>query len=203
MLRTAGKFPNNLQFMRAITIEKFGGPDVFREAQIPLPELRPGHLLVRVLASSVNPVDCKVRSGMIPAIAPPFPAVLGCDVAGVVEAVGDGVTKFSAGDEVYFCAGMTGRFGGALAEFCLVDAAQVAKKPASLGFAAAAALPRGEPSRRSCSTTKRHTSMGEGCPSRRAASWRMRCRRRRFVRSARVCARCIPTISASTASIAL
>ena len=62
-------------------------------------------MLVRVTASTVNPVDYKVRSGMIPPITPEFPAVLGCDVAGVVEEVGAGVTDFSAGDEVYFCAG--------------------------------------------------------------------------------------------------
>jgi hypothetical protein len=70
-------------------------------------------------------------------------------------------------------------------------------------FAAAAAAPRGAPFRFSCSTTNRHTSTGDGCPARRAPSCRLRCMRRRFVSSARVRSRCILTISASTASIAL
>lgn len=127
--------------MKAIVIEEFGGPEVFKEAEVPKPELQAGHLLVRVVASSVNPVDYKVRAGLIPPITPAFPAVLGCDVAGVVDEVGDGVAGFSVGDEVYFCAGSPAGIGGALAEYCLVDAAQVAKKPASLTFEEAAALP--------------------------------------------------------------
>jgi len=127
--------------MKAIVIEEFGGTDVFRETEVPTPQVRDGHLLVRVMASSVNPVDYKVRAGLIPPITPAFPAVLGCDVAGVVDEVGDGVENFSAGDEVYFCAGSPDGIGGALAEFCLVDAAQVAKKPTSLSFEEAAALP--------------------------------------------------------------
>ena len=127
--------------MRAIVINEFGGPEVFTEAELPEPELKTGHLLVRVLASSVNPVDCKVRAGLIPPITPKFPAVLGCDAAGIVEEVGVGAGDFVAGDEVYFCAGSPAGIGGALAELCLVDAAQVAKKPSSLNFEEAAALP--------------------------------------------------------------
>ena len=127
--------------MKAIVIEEFGGPEVFKEADVPKPEIVDGHLLVKVEASSVNPVDYKVRSGMIPPITPAFPAVLGCDVAGVVEEVGGGVVEFAEGDEVFFCAGSPDGIGGALAEYCLVDAAQVAKKPSSLNFEQAAALP--------------------------------------------------------------
>ncbi|MGI9239180.1 MAG: zinc-dependent alcohol dehydrogenase family protein [Verrucomicrobiales bacterium] len=127
--------------MKAIVIEEFGGPEVFKEAELPQPELRGGHLLVRVVASSVNPVDYKVRAGLIPPITPAFPAVLGCDVAGVVEGVGDGVSGFVEGDEVYFCAGSPAGIGGALADYCLVDAAQVAKKPTNLDFLEAAAMP--------------------------------------------------------------
>ena len=99
--------------MKVIVIEEFGGPDAFKEADVPKPELRDGHLLVRVVASSVNPVDYKVRAGLIPPITPEFPAVLGCDVAGVVEEIGAGVADFSAGDEVYFCAGSPAGIGGA------------------------------------------------------------------------------------------
>ena len=127
--------------MKAIAISEFGGAEVFGEVELPRPECRDGHLLVKVEASSVNPVDYKVRAGLIPPITPKFPAVLGCDVAGVVEEVGAGVEDFVVGDEVYFCAGSPDGIGGALAEFCLVDAAQVARKPASLSFEEAAALP--------------------------------------------------------------
>ena len=127
--------------MKAIVIKEFGGPEVFVEAELAQPELRDGHLLVRVVASSVNPVDYKVRAGLIPPITPAFPAVLGCDVAGVVEGAGGGVTGFADGDEVYFCAGSPAGVGGALAEYCLVDASQVAKKPTNLDFDEAAALP--------------------------------------------------------------
>ena len=127
--------------MKAIVIEEFGGPEVFKEAEVPRPPVVDGHLLVKVEASSVNPVDYKMRSGLIPPITAAFPAVLGCDVAGVVEEVGGGVDGFGVGDEVYFCAGSPDGIGGALAEYCLVDAAQVARKPESLSFEEAAALP--------------------------------------------------------------
>ena len=64
--------------MKAIVINAFGGPEVFEEREIPKPELRPGYALVRVAASSVNPVDYKIRSGALGVIAPEFPdAVLG------------------------------------------------------------------------------------------------------------------------------
>ncbi len=128
--------------MKAIVINAFGGPEVFEQKEIPKPDVRPGHVLVRVAASSVNPVDTKIRSGLLGMIAPDFPdAVLGCDMAGVVEAVGDGVTDFAPGDEVYGCAGGVKGCPGALAEFQLVDERLIARKPATLGMAEAAALP--------------------------------------------------------------
>jgi len=128
--------------MRAIVINAFGGPEVFEEKDIPKPALRPGHVLVRVAASSVNPVDWKIRSGMLAAIAPDFPdTVLGFDMAGVVEAVGEGVADFAPGDEVYGCAGGAKGHPGALAEYQLADARLLARKPVSLDMAEAAALP--------------------------------------------------------------
>ena len=86
-------------------------------------------------------MDQKIRSGAVPGIAADFPAVLHGDVAGTVEAVGEGVAHLRPGDEVYACAGGVKGFGGALAEFMLADAALVARKPASLGMLAAATLP--------------------------------------------------------------
>lgn len=127
--------------MKAMIVRQFGEPGVFVRGELPVPALRPGHVLIRVAASSVNPVDCKIRAGAVPAVSPAFPAVLHGDVAGVVEDVGDGVTTLKRGDEVYACAGGVKGLGGALAEFMLADAALVAKKPAMLGMADAAAIP--------------------------------------------------------------
>ncbi|NET36464.1 MAG: zinc-dependent alcohol dehydrogenase family protein [Cyanothece sp. SIO1E1] len=127
--------------MKALVIERFGAPNVFQMADLPRPEVAPHHVLVRVAATSVNPVDMKIREGAIAGIAPDFPAVLHGDVAGVIEAVGEGVEGFKVGDEVYACAGGVKGTGGALAEYMLADARLVAHKPPSLTMAAAAALP--------------------------------------------------------------
>lgn len=128
--------------MKAQVIESFGNPSVFQLKEIPTPEVIPGHVLIQVKATSVNPVDTKVRSGLVRNVAPEFPAVLHGDVAGVVVAVGEGVTKFKAGDEVYGCAGgFKGTAGGALAEYMLVDADLIAHKPKNLTMEEAAALP--------------------------------------------------------------
>nr|WP_089966503.1 zinc-dependent alcohol dehydrogenase family protein [Lihuaxuella thermophila] len=106
------------------------------------PKVLPGHVLIRVAASSVNPIDMKIRSGFVPALAPAFPAVLHGDVAGVIEETGEGVTSFQPGDEVYACAGgFKNTPGGALADYMLADARLVAHKPKSLSFREAAALP--------------------------------------------------------------
>lgn len=127
--------------MKAYVINKFGAPTVFQPIKLPKPTVQPNHVLIRVAATSVNPVDYKIRSGAGADIAPQFPAVLHGDVAGVVEAVGENVSQFKPGDEVYACAGGVKGLGGALAEYMLADAALVAKKPQSLTMAEAAALP--------------------------------------------------------------
>lgn len=127
--------------MYAIGIQSFGGVDVFKEMQLPEPLIKPGHLLVEVKASSVNPVDCKIRSRGPQELAPDFPAVLHGDFAGIITKMGKGVKNFKIGDEVYGCAGGLKGLHGALADLMLVDAALIAHKPASLSFAEAAALP--------------------------------------------------------------
>lgn len=126
--------------MKAMMIEKFGDSSVFTQADVSKPALKSGHVLIRVEASSVNPVDYKIRRYQ-PPFAPELPAVLHGDVAGVIEAVGDGVNKFKPGDAVYGCAGGVQGQGGALADYMLADARLIAKKPNSLDFRAAAALP--------------------------------------------------------------
>lgn len=127
--------------MKAYVINQFGDSTVFQPVDIAKPEVQPGHVLIRVVATSVNPVDYKIRSGAVADIAPEFPAVLHGDVAGVVEAVGKNVSHFQPGDEVYACAGGVKGLGGALAEYMLADADLVAKKPQSLTMPEAAALP--------------------------------------------------------------
>lgn len=127
--------------MKVQAITQFGDPSVFQTMDLPQPEVSPGHVLIRVAATSVNPVDFKLRQGAMPSISPNFPAVLHGDVAGVVEKVGEGVNAFKPGDEVYACAGGFKGMGGALAEFMLADADLVALKPNSLTMKEAAALP--------------------------------------------------------------
>ncbi len=126
--------------MRAMVIDQFGGAEVFREGEVPLPVLRPGHVLIRVHATSVNPVDCLIRE-MGPPFGPGLPAVLHGDVAGVIEQVASDVDAFQPGDEVYGCAGGMIGSGGALAEYMLADAALIAHKPKRLSMRDAAALP--------------------------------------------------------------
>ena len=128
--------------MRAIVIDNFGDSSVFKEREFPIPQVITGHVLIDVKATSVNPVDCRIRSGEAPGMAPALPAVLHGDVAGIIVAVGEGVTSFKIGDEVYGLAGGTkGTVGGALADYMLADANLLALKPQSLSMAEAAALP--------------------------------------------------------------
>ena len=127
--------------MQAMVIDEFGAPDVFRQTEVPRPDVPAKHVLIRVAASSVNPVDTKIRQGKLAAIAPERPAILHGDVAGTIEAIGSGVEGFAVGDKVYACAGgVTGR-PGALADFMLAEAALVARAPDSMDITDAAALP--------------------------------------------------------------
>lgn len=124
--------------MRAEVISKFGGIDVFHEEpETPIPEPGPSEMLVRVHATSVNPVDAKIRRRGVFGVRPP--AILGYDVSGVVEAVGRSVVGFGPGDEVFYSPEIDGR--GSYAEFHAVDSGIVAHKPSVLSHEEAAALP--------------------------------------------------------------
>ncbi|WP_026565546.1 zinc-dependent alcohol dehydrogenase family protein [Bacillus sp. UNC41MFS5] len=127
--------------MKAQVIKRFGDPSVFEIAELPKPEAIPGHVVIQVKATSVNPIDTKVRDGAVPAVSPEFPAVLHGDVAGVVIEVGEGITEFKVGDEVFGCAGGFKGTGGALAEYMLADVQLLALKPRNVTMAQAAALP--------------------------------------------------------------
>ncbi|WP_353645081.1 zinc-dependent alcohol dehydrogenase family protein [Mesorhizobium sp. WSM2239] len=100
-----------------------------------------GEVLVRVKASSVNPLDLKIKSGQAPHARHPLPAILGMDVAGIVEAVGPGVTAFKPNDEVFGLTGGVGGLQGSLATFAAVDAELLAPKPANLTMRETASLP--------------------------------------------------------------
>lgn len=110
--------------------------DSLLNVEVPVPELRPHDVLVRVQAVSVNPADVKVRAGLRRST---VPRVLGFDGAGTVEAVGPEVTTLQVGDEVWYAGDITR--AGSNAELQAVDERIVARKPASLSFAQAAALP--------------------------------------------------------------
>lgn len=127
--------------MKVIEMRETGGPSVLTltERATPVPTT-PTELLVRLHAAGVNPVDAKIRARgvMVP---DGLPAVLGCDGAGVVEAVGDQVSRFRPGDPVWFCHGGLGGPAGNYAEYALVDEAIAQPKPRNLDFVQAAAAP--------------------------------------------------------------
>ena len=128
--------------MRALAQTSYGGPEVIREMDLPIPEVTGHDLRVHVHAVGINPVDVKVRTnwGGFGDLQPGDPVITGWDVAGVVDAVGplaDG--RFSPGDPVFF-AGSVARVGSHR-EYTLVDSRMVGRKPSNLTFAEAAALP--------------------------------------------------------------
>ncbi len=127
--------------MRAVVVERFGGPEVLRLTERDRPEPVPTEILVRVRTAGVNPVDASTRAGKGQAAvlgSPPF--VIGWDVCGVVEAVGRGVTRFAAGDRVF---GMPWfpREGGAYADYVTAPSRQFAHRPSRLDDVSAGGLP--------------------------------------------------------------
>ncbi|MEG4347478.1 zinc-dependent alcohol dehydrogenase family protein [Microcoleus sp. A003_D6] len=127
--------------MKAIVFETPGSPSVLRLQDIPAPTIQTEtDVLVRLRAAGINPIDTKLRSrGTF--YPEKIPHVLGCDGAGVVEAVGAAVQSFQVGDEVFFCNGGLGGSIGTYAEFAVVEERFLAIKPAALSFAEAAAAP--------------------------------------------------------------
>jgi NADPH:quinone reductase len=125
--------------MQAAVLENHGAP--FRLTDVARPVPHAGQVLVRIMASGVNPLDLKIRAGAAEHARHPLPAILGIDLAGVVEAVGPDVTDFRVGDEVYGMTGGVGAMPGSLAGYQVADARLVAPKPRNLSMAEAAALP--------------------------------------------------------------
>jgi len=128
--------------MRAITYSRFGGADVLELTELPTPKVGPDSVLVRVRATSVNPVDWKVREGYLDAIMDTtFPVVPGWDVAGVVERVGLDTPELSVGDEVFGYVRKDVVSGGTTAELVAAPVRTLARKPASWTWEQAAGAP--------------------------------------------------------------
>jgi len=122
--------------MKAIVVHQYGGPEVLKFEDYPDPVPGPGEVLVRVAATSVNPIDYKRRAGLTKDFYPmKFPGLIGVDVSGTVVKIGPGTEGFSVGDQVFAMADNT------YAELCVVKAAALAKVPKGLDLIQAAALP--------------------------------------------------------------
>ena len=126
--------------VKAIVATRPGDPDVLEPRELPKPEPDSGELLVRLRAAGLNPVDYKLRQRG--SFAPEGTTViLGCDGAGIVEAIGSETTRFNVGDDVFFCDGGFGDKPGNYAEYRVVDERFAARKPERLSFVEAAAVP--------------------------------------------------------------
>lgn len=128
--------------MKAMVLNSYGNEAVFEQVEKAKPDVKPGHVVIRIAATSVNTVDTMIRAmGPDLPLSPPLPAVLGMDFAGTIEAIGEGVSSFAVGDEVFGCAGGLLDLPGALAEYMVADARLIAHKPKSVSMREAAALP--------------------------------------------------------------
>jgi NADPH:quinone reductase len=127
------------ELLKAYVVSQPDGP--FIETELPRLAPGPGQALVRVHASGVNPLDTKIRAGKAEHAKQPLPAVIGLDMAGIVEEVGTGVSAFRPGDEVYGMVGGVGGLQGTLAEYVTASTELLALKPKSLSMREAAALP--------------------------------------------------------------
>ena len=124
--------------MRAVRFHDYGPPENLVVERVPRPEPKAGEVLVRVHAAGVNPVDWKIRKGLLKSNMPvSLPSTPGADLAGIVEAVGPGVTAFQKGQAVF------GRATGSYAEYAIAPAGSLAPKPRDLTFDQAASIPIG------------------------------------------------------------
>ncbi|WP_338498735.1 zinc-dependent alcohol dehydrogenase family protein [Pseudomonas sp. WP18] len=124
--------------MKAMMLTSFGGPESFELRELPKPVPGPGHVLVRVHATSINPLDYQVRRGDYPDLVA-LPTITGHDISGVVESVGPGVTSFVPGDEVWYTPQIFDG-SGSYAEYHVAAESIIGKKPAALNHLEAASL---------------------------------------------------------------
>jgi len=127
--------------MKAVQINRFGSSAEFHVKEIAIPQVKPGHVLIKVYATSVNPLDYKLRNGDYANLVPEFPMILHGDVAGTIAETAPDVTSFKKGDEVYGCIGGFLSLQGALADYVVTDYRLIALTPRTLSLRQAAALP--------------------------------------------------------------
>ncbi len=126
--------------MKAVLIKSVGSPKVLEIGNVPKPEINnENDVLVKIKAAGVNPIDAKLRKGLYPLSA--FPAILGCDGAGIIEDIGAKVTKFKIGDPVYYFHGGLDGIQGNYAEYKVLNQRFITHKPKSIDFFKSAALP--------------------------------------------------------------
>lgn len=125
--------------MHALVLQQYNEP--YKLTEVKRPQATAGHVLIKIAASGINPLDLKIKAGKAPHAKTNLPAILGLDLAGIVEALGDGVTDFKIGDEVYGITGGVGNIQGSLAQYAAVDADLLALKPKGLNMRETAALP--------------------------------------------------------------
>jgi NADPH:quinone reductase len=126
--------------MQAIVFETYGEPDILQICEVALPEPGPGQVRVAIYAAGTNPVDTGNRRGSTWS-GVRAPAIPGCDASGVIDAVGPGVRQFAPGDEVYYMVDVLNNQRGTYAQYHVVDAAIIARKPHALSHVEAAAIP--------------------------------------------------------------
>ena len=128
--------------MKAMVIDGFGGAEVMRWTEIPTPAPGPGEVLIRIHATSVNPVEWKIREGVLAKLFPhAFPLILGWDAAGTIASLGEGVTGFSIGERVWSYCRKPDIQWGTYAEYVTMAAEAVAPMPTNLSFAQASTIP--------------------------------------------------------------
>jgi len=128
--------------MKAWAIDRFGGREELHLRDLPEPDLEEGEVLVRTRAVGVNPVDWKIREGMLKDLFPhEFPVILGWDLAGVVEAVGYSARRFKPGDEVFAYARRPVIHSGTYAEMIAIPESYITHRPAAANWQASASIP--------------------------------------------------------------
>jgi NADPH:quinone reductase-like Zn-dependent oxidoreductase len=126
--------------MKAIVINEYGGKEVLKEAEIEVPKMEDNQVLMEVHATSINPIDWKLREGHLKEMLPfHFPIILGWDAAGVIKEKGKSVKGFEKGDRVFARPATTNR--GTYAEYTAIDSNLLAKMPDDMSFLEAAAIP--------------------------------------------------------------
>jgi NADPH:quinone reductase-like Zn-dependent oxidoreductase/NADP-dependent 3-hydroxy acid dehydrogenase YdfG len=148
-----------MESMKAAVLTGFGDAEKFEIQTVPTPQPKANQVLVRVCATSINPVDYQTRRGDYKELVR-LPAILGVDVSGVIEAVGEAVTDFKVGDNVYYSPQVFGEFGS-YAQYHVADAAIVALKPANLSHIEAASFPLAGGTAWDCLVTRGNLQVGE------------------------------------------